>query len=195
MRPERPPSSIPNDTALLGSDAIWARSSSACSRSATAAACASSYCPSFPELFKRVDGYVDARARRESTRSARRLQGGQRPLLSVQALLLQVPVHAGRRARIQRSISAPDAAPQRRSARARDGITLQDRVLGEPQLVGALAAARQRADRRTWSARTSSCARCRRKRPASAPSSTCHPSRAQSLRNWFDEHAPGPTQR
>ena len=84
------------------------------------------YCGSFPDVFARVDRDIETR-RRDGRRAARRRATSTavtRPLLAVQALLHQVPVHAGRGARVAARLPAPaDAregaarAAQRRHAR------------------------------------------------------------------------------
>ena len=52
----------------------------------------------------------------------------------------QVPVHARRGARVERRRPPPADAREEQQRARRNGITLQDRALGEPQLLGALTA-------------------------------------------------------
>ena len=57
------------------------------------------YCGSFPTAVRRVDREIEAGGARTAPRTSRpqTIQAVSRPLLAVQALLHQVPVHAGRR--------------------------------------------------------------------------------------------------
>ena len=121
---------------------------------------------SFPDLFARVDRDIETRARR-GRRAARRrrLQGRRRPLLAVQALLHQVPLHGRTRAR-RELLDFPRLMAREKAQRARSatGVTLgRSRSLGEPRLHRRARLGPARAARRTSSTRTACCARCSEK--------------------------------
>ena len=67
------------------------------------------YCGSFPDLFARVDRDIETKQAptAPSCLDVERLHVRHRPLLAVQALLHQVPVHAGRGARVDARLPSP----------------------------------------------------------------------------------------
>jgi glycerol-3-phosphate dehydrogenase subunit C len=97
------------------------------------------YCGSFPDLFRahrQASTPATPRAPRRSTTDDIKAS---RPVLAVQALLHQVPVHADEGANELLDFPRLMARGARGPAR-RDGIPVVDRILGEPQRIGALGA-------------------------------------------------------
>lgn len=96
------------------------------------------YCPSFPELFKRVDGYEAKGSGEVDAFSAADYDAVNDLCYQCKLCYFKCPYtpddgHAF-------ALDFPRLMLRQRAQRAaRDGITLQDQVLGEPQLLGKLA--------------------------------------------------------
>jgi glycerol-3-phosphate dehydrogenase subunit C len=93
------------------------------------------YCGTFPDVFGRVDRDIE----QKGATGAEALDAATSPahgaLLAVQALLHQVPLHADEGHEWQ--VDVPRLLTREKAQRARrNGVTLQDRALGEPQILG-----------------------------------------------------------
>lgn len=95
------------------------------------------YCPSFPELFERVDGYVRLKKGEVEAFDARDYEVVNDLCYQCKMCYFKCPYtpdddHAF-------MIDFPALMARHRAQRsARDGVSIEDRVLGEPQLVGRL---------------------------------------------------------
>jgi glycerol-3-phosphate dehydrogenase subunit C len=102
-----------------------------------------SYCPSFPELFGRIDGYVaKGKAHGAERLDAEDIQAVVDACFQCKLCYIKCPYtedegHSW-------MLDYPRLALREKANRARrDGVTIQDKVLGEPQLLGALTAGPQ----------------------------------------------------
>ena len=141
MRPERPPTFDPNDARYWDPRDLESELRRVLHICHGCRMCVG-YCPSFPELFRRVDGYVQ-------------LNRGEVEALDAEDLkVVNDLCYQCKLCYIKCPYTPEDGHPfmldfprlmlrQKAQRAARDGITVQDRVLGEPQQLGRMAAGPQ----------------------------------------------------
>jgi glycerol-3-phosphate dehydrogenase subunit C len=146
------------------------------------------YCPSFPDMFARVDGYVKLKLGEIDAFNAEDYKSVNDLCYQCKLCYIKCPYTPDDGHPFM--IDFPRLMLRHRAQRARrDGITLQDRALGEPQLLGALAAgpvaplanlvSKQKLQRKV-------------QEKALGISAEFHlpPFAKQTLRSWFDKHTP-----
>lgn len=148
------------------------------------------FCPSFPDMFQRVDGYVKLGRGEIEAFNAGDYKSVNDYCYQCKLCYIKCPYTPDDGHPFM--IDFPRLMLRHRAQRARrDGISLQDKALGEPQLLGALASGpaapitnlinTQRLVRKV-------------QEKAIGISAEFHlpPFAKQTLRHWFEKHQPGP---
>jgi glycerol-3-phosphate dehydrogenase subunit C len=148
------------------------------------------YCPSFPDLFARVDGYVKLGRGEIEAFGADDYKSVNDLCYQCKLCYIKCPYTPDDKHPFM--LDFPRLMLRQRAQRARrDGITLQDRALGEPQLLGKLASGPIAPLTNFVSAN-----RLARKAQEFATGISAHfhlpPFARVTLRNWFETHTPGP---
>ncbi len=137
MRPRQPPALDPNDTRYWDARDLGQELERVFSICHGCRMCVG-YCPSFPALFERVDNYVRLRRGEIDAFEAADYKAVNDLCYQCKLCYFKCPYtpddgHAF-------MLDFPRLMLRHRAQRARrDGVTVQDRVLGEPQALGALA--------------------------------------------------------
>jgi len=147
-----------------------------------------SYCPSFPDLFRRVDGYVERGKGEIDAFDAEDYKAVNDLCYQCKICYFKCPYTPEDDHPFQ--LDFPRVMLRYKAHRARrDGVTLQDKVLGEPQLLGQLAAGPQARMTNLVSKN-----RLLRKVQAQATGISAEfnlpPFAGRTLRKWFDSHKP-----
>lgn len=140
MRPDKPPALDPNDARYWDARDLEHELSRVFSICHGCRMCVG-YCPSFPEMFERVDNYVRLRRGEIEAFDSADYKAVNDLCYQCKLCYFKCPYtpddgHAF-------MVDFPRLMLRHRAQRAkRDGVTVQDKVLGEPQALGALAAGR-----------------------------------------------------
>jgi len=148
------------------------------------------YCPSFPDMFERVDGYVKLRRGEVDAFTAEDYKSVNDLCYQCKLCYVKCPYTPDDGHPFQ--VDFPRLMLRQRAQRARrDGISIQDRVLGEPQLLGQLASGIGAPVTNLINAN-----RLVRKvqEHVAGISAEFHlpPFARETLRNWFGSHTPQP---
>jgi glycerol-3-phosphate dehydrogenase subunit C len=148
-----------------------------------------SYCPSFPDMFQRVDGYVKLGRGEIDAFGAEDYKSVNDLCYQCKLCYVKCPYTPDDGHVFM--LDFPRLMLRHKAQRARrDGITIQDRALGEPQLLGKLASGAAAPIANFVNAN-----RLVRKTQEKAAGISAEfnlpPFARVSLRNWFDKHTPG----
>lgn len=138
MRPEKPPALDPNDARYWDPRDLEQELRRVFSICHGCRMCVG-YCPSFPDLFERVDGYVTRRRGEIEAFDDADFKSVNDLCFQCKLCYFKCPYTPDDEHPFQ--VDFPRLMLRHRAQRARrDGIPVQDRVLGEPQLLGRLGA-------------------------------------------------------
>jgi glycerol-3-phosphate dehydrogenase subunit C len=141
MRPQHPPTFDPNEARYWDPKDLDAELQRVLHICHGCRMCVG-YCPSFPELFKRVDGYVQLNRGEVDALNAEDLKVVNDLCYQCKLCYIKCPYTPEDGHPFM--LDFPRLMLRHKAQRAvRDGITVQDRVLGEPQLLGQLASGPQ----------------------------------------------------
>lgn len=147
------------------------------------------YCPSFPDMFTRVDGYVKLNRGEIDAFNAEDYKSVNDLCYQCKLCYIKCPYTPDDGHPFM--IDFPRLMLRHRAQRARrDGITLQDRALGEPQLLGALAAGAT-APIANLVSQQKLLRKVQEKALGISAEFHLPPFAKQTLRSWFDQHTPG----
>jgi glycerol-3-phosphate dehydrogenase subunit C len=135
--PERPPATSPHDERYFDARDLEKELKRAFQICHECRMCVN-YCGSFPDLFARIDGKIDAGQAEGAERiDAEDIQSVSDQCWQCKLCYIKCPYTPDEGAR--EMLDFPRLMARERAARARrDGIPLVDRILGEPQAIGAL---------------------------------------------------------
>jgi glycerol-3-phosphate dehydrogenase subunit C len=148
------------------------------------------YCPSFPDMFKRVDGYVELNQGEVDAFGAADYESVNDLCYQCKLCYIKCPYTPDDKHEFM--VDFPRLMLRHKAHRARrDGITLQDKLLGEPQQLG-----RQASGTLSGLANFVSKSRLMRKVQEKAVGISAEfnlpPFAKQPLRDWFATHTPLP---
>jgi glycerol-3-phosphate dehydrogenase subunit C len=187
VRPERPPTFNPNEARYWDPKDLSDELHRVLHICHGCRMCVS-FCPSFPELFKRVDGYVKLGRGEVDAFDADDFKAVNDLCYQCKICYFKCPYtpddgHAF-------MLDFPRLMLRYKAQRAaRDGISIQDRVLGEPQVVGRLGGAGTPMSNLVSKNRL--LRKVQEKATGISADFNLPPFAPQSLRSWFDAHAPG----
>jgi glycerol-3-phosphate dehydrogenase subunit C len=149
------------------------------------------YCPSFPEMFKRVDGYVMLDRGEIDAFGADDYKVVNDLCYQCKLCYIKCPYtpddgHAF-------MLDFPRLMLRHKAQRAaRDGVTLQDQVLGEPEQLGKLAGGRFAAKASNFVSKNRLLRKVQEKATGISAEFNVPPFAEQSLHAWFRKHTPAP---
>src|SRR4051812_23952477 len=148
-----------------------------------------SYCPAFPELFKRVDGYVTLGRGEVDAFGADDYKAVNDLCYQCKICYFKCPYTPDDEHPFM--VDFPRVMLRQTAQRAaRDGISIQDRVLGEPQLVGRLGGGPAAPIANLVSA-NKLLRKVQEKATGISAEFNLPPFAKQPLRSWFDKHQAG----
>lgn len=155
------------------------------------------YCPSFPELFKRVDGYVTLDKGSVDAFNAEDYKAVNDLCFQCKLCYIKCPYTPDDQHAF--SVDFPRLMLRHKAQRAaRDGISTQDQVLGEPQLVGRAGGGFHHAltalvaPQANFVASSRLLRKVQQKATGISAEFNVPPFASQWLRTWFDKHSERP---
>lgn len=187
MRPERPPTFDPNDPRYWDPQDLTSELRRVLHICHGCRMCVG-YCPSFPELFKRVDGYVTLGKGEVEALDAEDLKVVNDLCYQCKLCYIKCPYTPDDGHPF--ALDFPRLMLRQKAQRAvRDGISVQDRVLGEPQLVGRMGGG-PAAPMANLVSKTRLLRKVQERATGISAEFNVPPFARQSLRVYFDGHRP-----
>lgn len=187
MRPSRPPVYDPNDPRYWDARDLEEELERVFSVCHGCRMCVG-FCPAFPELFSRVDSYVDRRKGEIDAFDDRDYKAVNDLCYQCKLCYFKCPYTPDDEHPFM--LDFPRLMLRHKAQRAaRDGVTIQDRVLGEPQLLGKLASG-MAAPMANLVSKSQLLRKVQEKVTGMSAEFNLPPFAAQTLRHWFDRRSP-----